>query len=412
MANLLDTLRLVINGAVTEMRVAMRRVWVNSRQHIAADDDSPLNLVEGTNVTLQVGSGGTVIISASQPDISGKADKSAAVSTVAYDTANRKLTKTINGTTTDVVTAETIVVDGNGVTTNADQAITGSKVFKKRIVTAFKESVAPGCYQADANTVPDLFNEVRYSNGAMGSVKITSTYAVNNITVGTAWYNFIYIPHRTGGAEGKANGDNTNYGTLILTAMNTDHGMYIIRFHSGAIGSCRKNGAFADAITSGQVLIADGSNGQIKTSGYTIAKSVPADAKFTDTTYSEQGVSSSVAGLQSVSNNRKIVAENNVGTGTTVNGLQTQHGTKIITIPNGTASQSFTMSAHAYGPNVAKVDIIIDNRNNGRDLTISVPNTGSYVSCDGVTALNIAAGKIGEMNVIYANSKFYIRTIS
>lgn len=49
-------------------------------------------------------------------DISGKADKSTTVSAVAYDTTNHKITKTINGTTTDVVTAETIVNDGGAMT--------------------------------------------------------------------------------------------------------------------------------------------------------------------------------------------------------------------------------------------------------------------------------------------------------
>lgn len=43
-----------------------------------------------------------------------KADKSATVSTVTYDGTNKKLTKTINGTTTDVVTSSTIVTDGGG----------------------------------------------------------------------------------------------------------------------------------------------------------------------------------------------------------------------------------------------------------------------------------------------------------
>lgn len=49
---------------------------------------------------------GTVITA--HQDISGKADKSATVSTVAYDSTNKKITKTINGTTTDVVTVATI----------------------------------------------------------------------------------------------------------------------------------------------------------------------------------------------------------------------------------------------------------------------------------------------------------------
>ena len=39
----------------------------------------------------------------------GKADKSATVSTVAWDSTNKKITKTINGTTSDVVTAATIL---------------------------------------------------------------------------------------------------------------------------------------------------------------------------------------------------------------------------------------------------------------------------------------------------------------
>lgn len=51
----------------------------------------------------------------SHQDISGKADKSATVSTVLYDTTNKKITKTINGTSTDVVTAATIVTDGGAI---------------------------------------------------------------------------------------------------------------------------------------------------------------------------------------------------------------------------------------------------------------------------------------------------------
>lgn len=49
---------------------------------------------------------GTVITS--HQSISGKADKSATVSTVTWDSTNNKLTKTINGTTTDVVALSTI----------------------------------------------------------------------------------------------------------------------------------------------------------------------------------------------------------------------------------------------------------------------------------------------------------------
>lgn len=44
----------------------------------------------------------------SHQDISGKADASTTVTNVEYDSANSKITKTINGTTTDVVTVSTL----------------------------------------------------------------------------------------------------------------------------------------------------------------------------------------------------------------------------------------------------------------------------------------------------------------
>lgn len=52
---------------------------------------------------------GTVITA--HQDISGKADKSTTVTNVSYDTTNKKIQKTINGSTTDVVTVATIKGD-------------------------------------------------------------------------------------------------------------------------------------------------------------------------------------------------------------------------------------------------------------------------------------------------------------
>lgn len=52
---------------------------------------------------------GTVITE--HQDISGKADKSSTVTNVAYDTNNKKITKTINGTTSDVVSVATLKTD-------------------------------------------------------------------------------------------------------------------------------------------------------------------------------------------------------------------------------------------------------------------------------------------------------------
>lgn len=78
--------------------------------------------ISASNGALTVTKGTTFLTS--HQDISGKADKSATVSTVTWDSTNKKLTKTINGTTSDVVTAATLrtglnVADGAEVNQNA-----------------------------------------------------------------------------------------------------------------------------------------------------------------------------------------------------------------------------------------------------------------------------------------------------
>lgn len=100
-----------------------------------------------------------------------------------------------------------------------------------QLLTSFKNSVATGSYQAAASTVPDLIQEVRYSSGCMGSAKLTTAY--NDIPA--AWYNFLYIPHRSGGVSGAADNDNCDYGTLLLFGMTTTNQAWIVEFQSSNI---------------------------------------------------------------------------------------------------------------------------------------------------------------------------------
>ena len=65
-----------------------------------------ITAVSATNGAITATKGTTFLTS--HQDISGKADKSATVSNVAYDSTNAKITKTINGTTSDVVTVATL----------------------------------------------------------------------------------------------------------------------------------------------------------------------------------------------------------------------------------------------------------------------------------------------------------------
>lgn len=87
------------------------------------------------------------------PSDTTKADKSATVSTVAYDTTNKKITKTINGTTTDVITAAKIVTDGGGVTDvsgKVDKTTTVNGHALSGNVTVSKSDVGLGNVTNDA----------------------------------------------------------------------------------------------------------------------------------------------------------------------------------------------------------------------------------------------------------------------
>ena len=84
---------------------------------------------------------------------------------------------------------------------------------------------------------------------------------------------------------------NTNEAICILpyetdsTPYGGDVGLYI-RSSSYMKFAGNYVGRFTANPTTGQVVVTDGTTGGIKSSGFTIAKSVPSDAKFTDTTYS------------------------------------------------------------------------------------------------------------------------------
>lgn len=78
-------------------------------------NDTPLTAAQLSALNSGITSTLVGQIGTNQSDISSlssnKADKSATVSTVTYDGTNKKLTKTINGTTTDIVTTATLKTD-------------------------------------------------------------------------------------------------------------------------------------------------------------------------------------------------------------------------------------------------------------------------------------------------------------
>lgn len=102
-----------------------------------------------------------------------------------------------------------------------------------RIYTSFHNSVAVGSCLANANTIPDLVEELRYSSGCMGSAMINTSYDM----IPRGWYNFIYIPHGSGGINGTKYSDLCDYGSLIIIGMNVENQAWIIQFQSNTIAS-------------------------------------------------------------------------------------------------------------------------------------------------------------------------------
>ena len=94
-------------------------------------------------------------ISALDSALSDKANKTNTVSTVTYDTTNDKLTKTINGTTTDIVTATTIVTDGLSSGTNIKTVNGGSIVGSGNLNIAYQDGRSNEYYVTAGNTVND-----------------------------------------------------------------------------------------------------------------------------------------------------------------------------------------------------------------------------------------------------------------
>lgn len=122
----------------------------------------------------------------SHQDITGKADKSTTVSTVSYDTTNKKITKTINGVTTDVVTAEKLFQDSDA-----------TKYARKTDfdLSVLKQAVADGNLEKYGLKVGDqkTINGHTYVIAGLNPMKGTVTpYRVNQNHVG-----LIVIPHTT-----------------------------------------------------------------------------------------------------------------------------------------------------------------------------------------------------------------------
>ena len=105
--------------------------------------------------------------------INNKADKSTTVTNVAYDTTNKKITKTINGTTSDVVTVATL---------KTDLAITAADVKAVRYDTASQGLTDTQKSNARTNIGAASAAQGTKADSAVQDVTIDGTSIVNSST--------------------------------------------------------------------------------------------------------------------------------------------------------------------------------------------------------------------------------------
>lgn len=163
------------------------------------------------------------------------------------------------------------LVTSGGVKTSVDGKVSKSgDTMTGQLKTSFRSSIAPGCYQpsASSGSLENIIAEIRYSSGCCGSVSTGSAYTLSGVTIPAAWYNYIWIPHRSGGVNGSASGDNCNYGTLYLTGM-TGSGFYMVRYTNQAIAEVLDMRAPAVRVSTTAVSsIATNNTGTIQSASY------------------------------------------------------------------------------------------------------------------------------------------------
>ena len=144
-----------------------------------------ITAISASNGAITATKGSTFLTS--HQDISGKADKSATVSTLAWDSTNKKITKTINGTTSDVVSFAagsnvtltgasgqlTIATTDNDTKNTAGSTDTSSKIY---LIGATSQAANPQTYSD---------NEVFATSGVLTAKKFNSTSLTASQAVST-----------------------------------------------------------------------------------------------------------------------------------------------------------------------------------------------------------------------------------
>lgn len=149
--------------------------------------------------------------------------------------------------------------------------------------------------------------------------------------------------------------------------------------------------------TSGQVVITDGTAGGIKSSGYTIAKSVPSNAVFTDhiTTVTSSGSGNAVTAISADANGALTVTKGSTfslstHTHDSLYGVQSSSAVPVTTLANGQLKVFYNvnngLSGNMPATNNANAIIQINKHGGNYDTQLGFSSNGNiyYRSCNGV----------------------------
>lgn len=355
------------------------------------------------------------------------------VTNVAYDGTNKKITKTVGGNTTDVVTAAKIVTDGGGITTLPGGNITGTpgagKTFTAFSQTNGQVNATIGNISITKSQVSDL-GTIGGAAAKSVDTTITDSSTSANLPTSSAVASFVegkgYVTTDTNTtytfAEGTTNGAfNVKPSDSTTTQSVKVHGLGTAAY-ANTVDFLAANGkadsaAVADSVALENVSNADDLKAIEALSGTTgLLKKTAADTWALDTT----AYTTNTGTVTSV--------EMTVPTGLTVTGSPiTTNGTLAITLTSGyVIPQQTTLNSFLKGT-IEVVSVTADNNsydagtiesgtqkhvifNNGgsADYIVTIPTT--YRTPDGQPIeLTVPNGGYAEANFMNISGTIYVR---
>lgn len=417
---------LTVNGHTVDANVPSNAKFTDTvTTATTTGSGNAVTAISASNGALTVTKGTTFLTS--HQDISGKADKSATVSTVAYDTTNKKITKTINGTTSDVVTVAKLKTDLGSMP--ASDVYSWAKASSKPSYT-YSEITGTVPTSALPSYVDDVLEYSSKSN-------FPSTGETGKIYVDTS----TNLTWRWGGSSYAEISPSLALGETSATAYRGDRGK-----------TAYDHSQSTHARTDATAVAASSTNGNIKINGTeTTVYTHPSGTNPHGTTKSDVGLGNvgnfkavSTVASQGLTDTEKSNARANIGAGTSSLTLGTGSGNAYrgdygntaythatdanrLTTAKDSALYKIATTAHGHVKSVtavAKSDItalgipsentwrgIQDNLTSATNTTESLSAKQGYLLANGSarddTKLPLAGGKMSgniELNSASGNS--------